>query len=624
MAEKAEEDEELYCICRQPYHPEDFMIECDKCSDWFHGCCVGVEEYQSNDIETYHCPNCQLIHGPLILKRRRNWHRHDYSELNDGHNAIQSGTVVFVNKLKKMKFPNSDEVVLRPKGSDLTLDWFSVNGFKKPMIIEEPAGLDLKVPPSDFTIMDVERYVGSLRELDAIDVSRQDDIKMKMREWVEYHSTLPRTKVINVISLEFSDTPLTELVEPPAVVREMDWINIHWPNKVPEDGPQRPQVQKYCLMGTQDSYTDFHVDFGGTSVWYHIIWGEKVFYLIPPTEENLLLYEQWVLSSNQSEIFFGSQVKRCYCVHVHPGNTLFIPSGWIHAVLTPKDSLVFGGNFLHVFGIELQTRVYDMEIRLGTPEKFLHPSYESLCWYAAKNYHQELLEHIQGSSCPPSYLLTGLSSLAHTLHEWTNKKESAQYHNWSIPQGIRPGTLINQLKKAIKLLKTNHKHYSSQETQFEEEEEQHGETVEPIKLRLSHGQISSYVDKKQEKEPITLKLTLPQTKRKRRKASESSSEEFIEKEDKEYEDGEFVYTELVGKGDAGAIINDREDRLWKPSSKLVQKGSHTKKIKREEDYEPIKKQAKETPSVSKVKTKTVKQRLGKILGLDRTGHFLKK
>lgn len=60
--------------------------------------CVGVEEYQSNDIETYHCPNCQAIHGPLIrmcmllfnllllivVKRRRNWHRHDYSELNDG------------------------------------------------------------------------------------------------------------------------------------------------------------------------------------------------------------------------------------------------------------------------------------------------------------------------------------------------------------------------------------------------------------------------------------------------------------------------------------------------------------------------------------------------------------
>ena len=32
-----------------------------------------------------------------------------------------------------------------------------------------------------------------------------------------------------------------------------------------------------------------------------------------------------------------------------------------------------------------------MEIRLQTPEKFLHPSYETLCWYAAKNYHNELL-----------------------------------------------------------------------------------------------------------------------------------------------------------------------------------------------------------------------------------------
>ena len=33
----------------------------------------------------------------------------------------------------------------------------------------------------------------------------------------------------------------------------------------------RPQVQKYCLMGIKDSYTDFHVDFGGTSVWYHVL-----------------------------------------------------------------------------------------------------------------------------------------------------------------------------------------------------------------------------------------------------------------------------------------------------------------------------------------------------------------
>ena len=48
---------------------------------------------------------------------------------------------------------------------------------------------------------------GSMRELDVIDVARQDDIKMKMREWTEYYEVqTPRSKVLNVISLEISGT----------------------------------------------------------------------------------------------------------------------------------------------------------------------------------------------------------------------------------------------------------------------------------------------------------------------------------------------------------------------------------------------------------------------------------
>lgn len=38
----------------------------------------------------------------------------------------------------------------------------------------------------------------------------------------------------------------------------------------------RAQVQKYCLMSVAGSYTDFRIDFGGTSVWYHLVFGEKV------------------------------------------------------------------------------------------------------------------------------------------------------------------------------------------------------------------------------------------------------------------------------------------------------------------------------------------------------------
>ena len=49
--------------------------------------------------------------------------------------------------------------------------------------------------------------LGSLCEVNVIDVARQDDIRMKMREWTEYYeNTWPRKKVLNVISLEFSNT----------------------------------------------------------------------------------------------------------------------------------------------------------------------------------------------------------------------------------------------------------------------------------------------------------------------------------------------------------------------------------------------------------------------------------
>lgn len=40
-------------------------------------------------------------------------------------------------------------------------------------------------------------------------------------------------------------------------------------------------------MSVAGCYTDFHIDFGGSSVWYHILRGQKVFWLIPPTDANL-------------------------------------------------------------------------------------------------------------------------------------------------------------------------------------------------------------------------------------------------------------------------------------------------------------------------------------------------
>jgi hypothetical protein len=58
-----------------------------------------------------------------------------------------------------------------------------------------------------FMVLNVN-LLGSDREVDVIDVTRQTDIRMKLGEFVEYYISPPeqRSKTLNVISLEFSHT----------------------------------------------------------------------------------------------------------------------------------------------------------------------------------------------------------------------------------------------------------------------------------------------------------------------------------------------------------------------------------------------------------------------------------
>lgn len=47
---------------------------------------------------------------------------------------------------------------------------------------------------------------GAEKEIDVIDVSRQCDLKMRLGDFVEYYNSPNRDRVLNVISLEFSET----------------------------------------------------------------------------------------------------------------------------------------------------------------------------------------------------------------------------------------------------------------------------------------------------------------------------------------------------------------------------------------------------------------------------------
>ncbi|KAK2489614.1 hypothetical protein MC885_005339, partial [Smutsia gigantea] len=308
----------------------------------------------------------------------------------------------------------SDEVILKPTGSQLTVEFLEENSFSVPILVLKKDGLGMTLPSASFTVRDVEHYVGSDKEIDVIDVTRQADCKMKLGDFVKYYYSGKREKVLNVISLEFSDTRLSNYVETPKIVRKLSWVENLWPE---ECIFERPNVQKYCLMSVRDSYTDFHIDFGGTSVWYHVLKGEKIFYLIRPTNANLTLFECWSSSSNQNEMFFGDQVDKCYKCSVKQGQTLFIPTGWIHAVLTPVDCLAFGGNFLHSLNIEMQ---------LNTADLFKFPNFETICWYVGKHILDIFRGLRENRRHPASYLVHGGKALNLAFRAWTRKEDIFQ------------------------------------------------------------------------------------------------------------------------------------------------------------------------------------------------------
>ena len=287
-------------------------------------------------------------------------------------------------------------------------------GLREPVLVRRRAGLGMRLPVRGaMAVADVVDAVGAFEPVPVLEVASHRELRdWNLLRWGEYMSTpaRERTSTLNVISLEVAATSLAPRVVPPLLVRQLDWVETAWPAELHAAGDV-PKVQKYCLMTAAGAWTDFHIDFGGTSVWYHVLTGEKRFYLIPPTAAHLGAYERWAKGDVGGQDVFLPDVlaseawaaaraaaaaatgssgeavaappPSCYHLRLHPGETLLIPTGWIHAVFTPVDSLVFGGNFLHSLNVGGQLRLQAMEARMGVEERFRFPHFVRLQWFGA-------------------------------------------------------------------------------------------------------------------------------------------------------------------------------------------------------------------------------------------------
>jgi len=249
--------------------------------------------------------------------------------------------------------------------------------------------LDMVIPQG-LTVRKVAELYGPEEKVEVIDVKRQEGAAKgwNMRQWADYYEAEGEKPVRNVISLEVSMSKLGRLIRRPKVVRDLDLQDSVWPQEDVAKGFY-PKVQFYCLMSVADCYTDFHIDFGGSSVYYHILKGKKTFFFIPPKKQHLKKYEEWCLSRDQNSIFLGDETKECYRVDLTEGDTMLIPSGWIHAVWTPETSLVIGGNFLTRLHYGMQIQINDIEKNTNVARKYRYPYFQRVMWFAVLQYVQQ-------------------------------------------------------------------------------------------------------------------------------------------------------------------------------------------------------------------------------------------
>ncbi|XP_072167720.1 nucleosome-remodeling factor subunit BPTF-like [Diadema setosum] len=112
---KQETDEELYCLCRQPYDESQFYIGCDRCNDWFHGRCVGISQEEAESIENYICPKCKSTSLQGLAKQKTLTSK-DYDHLKKMLRQLQSHKMAwpFIEPVSELDAPDYYDVIKEP------------------------------------------------------------------------------------------------------------------------------------------------------------------------------------------------------------------------------------------------------------------------------------------------------------------------------------------------------------------------------------------------------------------------------------------------------------------------------------------------------------------------------
>lgn len=407
-----------YCAKEDPN--KSLWVQCSLCPQWVHVDCIPLKDLQDqdgneikehprtpNEISHFHCDahgsEAKLVTKFNKKKRKnsleeeilspprkryglRKKQQIDYIALNEGDDKKLKKVHPHAEPFLKCfaKWENRSNIV---DTTHLNNEFFEL---REPLKIKDPQNSGMRLPtPGELgtadedrkplTVDDITKTLGGDTPVDVMDVQSQQNERWTLSKWNQYFSNTPtdqRDRIRNVISLEVSHFDDKFHIDRPKAVEENDLVNVVWQSL--GNGDPKPKVTRYVLMSAGNSYTDFHLDFAGTSVYYNLVSGHKKFILFPPTDQNLTTYTDWCQDLNQNMVFLGDLLEQGIAMELNAGDLFMLPSGWIHAVYTPVDSLIIGGNFLTVRDIKTQLQTVQVERLTKVPKRFTFPMFDTV------------------------------------------------------------------------------------------------------------------------------------------------------------------------------------------------------------------------------------------------------
>jgi len=193
--------------------------------------------------------------------------------------------------------------------------------------------------------------------------AKDEQKEMKLKDYIPYMLENEKAPDENPYYLNTSFHPTADLLQDYTVPEYFECRFNNFRND-----PERSTLSWIYLAPT-NSVTGLHIDTIASSAWNLVISGQKFWVFYPP-EQNPLLYggavNPFAPDFTKHELY--KKARPVVCVQ-NPGETIFTPSGWYHAVLNLKMGVSLTENFINRYNIE-KVKAYCDSVGIPTAQLY--------------------------------------------------------------------------------------------------------------------------------------------------------------------------------------------------------------------------------------------------------------